>query len=151
MDVVYEVLCIYLLGAIVRLIETNIGFVKSVRPWITNRLKMVGHSALWVSEIFNISVENSIWNKNSQIKHNFYEVLWTLMTTCGWMYLNIFRPGSREIKRDCFYFFRKSCRLWENVEKFGTVRQVTGDNIIKVKRIVCWLTTARLQTHSHNV
>jgi len=26
-------------------------------------------------------------------------------------------------------FFRKSCRLWDNVEKCGAARQATGDNI----------------------
>jgi len=46
MDVMYEVLCMYLLGAIAKLIETNIGFLKSVRLQRTNRLKLVGHSSL---------------------------------------------------------------------------------------------------------
>jgi hypothetical protein len=26
-------------------------------------------------------------------------------------------------------FFRKSCRLWDNVEKYGRTREVTGENI----------------------
>jgi hypothetical protein len=25
-------------------------------------------------------------------------------------------------------FFRKSCRLWDNVEKYGTAGQMTGDS-----------------------
>jgi hypothetical protein len=27
------------------------------------------------------------------------------------------------------FFFRKSWRLWENVEKYGTARQATADNM----------------------
>ena len=27
------------------------------------------------------------------------------------------------------FFFRKSCRLWDNVEKYGTARQATDDDI----------------------
>jgi hypothetical protein len=37
-------------------------------------------------------------------------------------------------------FFRKSCRLRDNVEKYGTARQATGDNIIRRMRIGCWIT-----------
>ena len=38
--------------------------------------------------------------------------------------------------------FRKSCRLLDNVEKYGTVRQATNDNIIRRMRISCWMTNA---------
>jgi len=27
------------------------------------------------------------------------------------------------------FFFRKSCRLWENVEKYDRTRQATGDSV----------------------
>jgi len=27
------------------------------------------------------------------------------------------------------FFFRKSCRLWDNVEKYGRGREATGDNM----------------------
>jgi hypothetical protein len=33
-----------------------------------------------------------------------------------------------------FFFFQKSCRLWDNVEKYGTTRQATDDNIIRRMR-----------------
>jgi hypothetical protein len=36
----------------------------------------------------------------------------------------------------------KSCRLWDNVEKYGTVRQATNDNIIRRMRFACWITKA---------
>jgi hypothetical protein len=53
-------------------------------------------------------------------------------------------------------FFRKSCRLWDNVEKYGTAGQATDDNIIRRMRFACWITKttdtrarARAHTHTH--
>jgi hypothetical protein len=34
--------------------------------------------------------------------------------------------------------FRKSCRLRDNVEKYGWTRQATDDNIIRLIRCACW-------------
>jgi hypothetical protein len=45
-------------------------------------------------------------------------------------------------------YFRKSCRLWDNVEKYGTARQTTDDNIIRRMRFACWITKAT-DTHTH--
>jgi hypothetical protein len=39
-------------------------------------------------------------------------------------------------------FFRKSCRLWDNVEKYGRARQATDDLIIRRTRVACWITQA---------
>jgi hypothetical protein len=36
-------------------------------------------------------------------------------------------------------FFQKSCRL-QNVEKYGTARQTTDDNIIRHMRFACCIT-----------
>jgi hypothetical protein len=47
-------------------------------------------------------------------------------------------------------FFWKSCRLWDNVDKYGTARQTTNDNIIRRMRIACWITKAT-DTHSECV
>jgi hypothetical protein len=44
------------------------------------------------------------------------------------------------------FFFRKSCRLWENVEKYGTAKQATDDNIIRRMRFACWITKS---TNTH--
>jgi hypothetical protein len=44
-------------------------------------------------------------------------------------------------------FFRKQCRLRDNVEKYGTARQATDNNIIRRKRFACWITKAT-DTHS---
>ena len=45
---------------------------------------------------------------------------------------------------------RKSCHLWDNVKKYGAVRQVTDDNITDRMRIACWLPKAT-NTHPQNM
>jgi hypothetical protein len=46
-------------------------------------------------------------------------------------------------------FFRKSCRLWDNVEKYGRARQATDDNIIGRMCFACCITKAK--THTKNM
>jgi len=41
-----------------------------------------------------------------------------------------------------FFFFRNSCRLWDNVGKYGTAGQATDDNIIRRVRFACWVIKA---------
>jgi hypothetical protein len=48
-------------------------------------------------------------------------------------------------------FSRKSYRLWDNVEKYGTARQATDANIIRRMRFACWIPEVRIQTHTHNI
>ena len=43
-------------------------------------------------------------------------------------------------------FFRKSCRVWDNVEKHGGAREAADNNIIRRMRFVCRITKA---THTH--
>jgi hypothetical protein len=47
-------------------------------------------------------------------------------------------------------FPRKSCRLWDNVEKYGKARPATGDNIIRHVLFACKITKAA-NTHSEYV
>jgi hypothetical protein len=46
-----------------------------------------------------------------------------------------------------FFFFRKSCRFWNDVEKCGTARQATEDSIIRRMLFACWITKA---THTYS-
>jgi len=39
-------------------------------------------------------------------------------------------------------FFRKSCGLRDNVEKYGRTRQATDGSIIRRTRFACWITNA---------
>jgi hypothetical protein len=44
---------------------------------------------------------------------------------------------------------QKSCRLWDNVENHGGVREAADDNIIRRMRIACWIGKAtRTQVHT---
>jgi hypothetical protein len=47
-------------------------------------------------------------------------------------------------------FSRKSCRLRDNVEKYGRAAKAADDNIIRSMRSACWITTAT-DTHSEFV
>jgi len=38
--------------------------------------------------------------------------------------------------------FRKSCRLWDNVEKYRRTRQATDDTVMWRMRIECWMIMA---------
>jgi hypothetical protein len=42
----------------------------------------------------------------------------------------------------CSSFFRQSCLLWNNVERYGSDRQTADDNIVRRMRISCWVTKA---------
>jgi hypothetical protein len=46
-------------------------------------------------------------------------------------------------------FFRKSCNLWCNVEKYSRAREAS-DNITRIMCSACWITKAR-ETHSECV
>ena len=45
-------------------------------------------------------------------------------------------------------FFLKSCRLWNNVEKYDRARQARDDNKTGRMRFACWITKAT-HTHTH--
>jgi hypothetical protein len=52
---------------------------------------------------------------------------------------------AEKIKRQFMFnnfFFRKSCCLWDNLEKWDRARQATDDNIIRRMHIACWVTKA---------
>jgi hypothetical protein len=42
------------------------------------------------------------------------------------------------------------CRLWDNVEKYGTARQATDDSILRRMHTACWITKTT-DTHSEYV
>jgi hypothetical protein len=47
----------------------------------------------------------------------------------------------------CSITLRKSCRLWNNLEKQSTVGQPTDDNITRRMRFACWIPKAT-DTHT---
>ena len=61
---------------------------------------------------------------------------------------NISEKTFRENQNSIFFapqlFFRKSCHLWNEVEKYGGAREATDDNVIRCMRFACW----EINTHS---
>jgi len=67
----------------------------------------------------------------------------------------MFRTGdvekiNRGILCSVTFIFRKSCRLWVNVGKYGTAGYTTDENIIRRMRLWYWITKAT-DTHSEYV
>jgi len=60
---------------------------------------------------------------------------------------NVSEEALQKIKTDipCLTtFFRKSCHVYDYVEKYGTTLQATERN-------TCWVTKVRIQTHIQKV
>ena len=77
-----------------------------------------------------------------------YVQLWSYLALFFWEWEMIQTKVVEKIKSRVLYSvtcFRKSCRLWDNVEKFCRTGQVTVDQLRK--RIACWITKAT-DTHS---
>jgi len=58
------------------------------------------------------------------------------------------------ILRSITFFFRKSYRLWDNVEKLRGDGEATDEKIIWRMRFVCWITKTtdkhkQTNTHTH--
>jgi hypothetical protein len=114
-------------------------------------------SEIWYSSIFRKSFEKIQIALKSDKNNGYFR--WRPTDTHDSMSLNssynekIFRQTCRENQNKYFvfnFFFRKSCRLWDNVEKYGTARQVTDDNIIRRIRFAFWMNKAT-DTHSEYV
>ena len=109
----------------------------------------------WYFRIFRTSVEKIqfllISDKNgwffSEDVSTFVRSLWILLRK--W---NVSDKICRENQNTHFmfnnFFFRQSCRLWDNVEKCGRTVQATDDNTIRSIRFLCWISKAT-HTHTH--
>ena len=74
------------------------------------------------------------------------------MTVSQWMLLKM-RNVSHEICRQnqnthfmFSNFFWKSCRLWDNVGRYGRARETTDDDITWRMRFACWIIKTIIQT-----
>jgi len=56
--------------------------------------------------------------------------------------VEVVEKRKRNILCSINFFFRKSCRFWDNVEKYGRARQAIDDNITWRMLIACWITKA---------
>ena len=127
--------------------KATISFVMSVRPFRPNgttRLPLDGFSWNLIFWVFfeNLSRKFKFhWNL-TRITGSLHEDLCRL-----WYLVKFFLEWEmfqthvvEKIKTHFMFnncFFRKSCNLWDNVEKYGTVRQATDDSIIRRMCFAC--------------
>jgi len=52
---------------------------------------------------------------------------------------NVLEKTKTQVLCAVHFFFRKSCPMWDNVEKSCTGTQTTNDNVIWRMRIECWI------------
>jgi hypothetical protein len=121
------------------------------------RTELSSHWTFIKFDIFRKSVEKiQVSLKSDNNNGTLHEDLCTFMIVSRSILLrmkNISDKSCRENQNTHFIsitFSRKSCRLWDNVEKYGTARQATDDNTIRRMRMrfACWITTATTVTRT---
>jgi hypothetical protein len=106
---------------------------------------------IWYLSISWKSVKIQVLLKSDENNGTLHEDLCTFMIISRSILLRMRNVSDRSCtENQNSDFFRKSCRLWDNVEKYGTARQATDDNIIQRMRFTCWITKAT-DTHSEYV
>ena len=128
----------------------------SVRPHGTTPLSFEGFS--WYSSIFRksfynfqVSLKSAKNNRHSEWRplriYNIISLYSSQNEKC-------FRQKLGTKSKYTFYiqklFFRKSCRLCDNVERYCTAGQATDDNTTRRMRIACWIPKST-NTHSEYV
>jgi hypothetical protein len=116
----------------------------SARPHETTRLSLDGFSWNLISELFSkICLENSV--SLTSDKNNRY-LTWRRFHIYGNISLiilgirNVSYKTCRENQNIHFMFtsFRKSYRLWDNVEKYREAKDATDDNTFGAMRFARW-------------
>ena len=140
------------LVAFANLRKATVSFVMSLRPYGTTRVRLDGF--LWNL----ILCFSKMWRKfechynPTRITGSLHEDLCVFMAVSRWILLKMRNVSAKRCREKSKHilcsitFFRKSCRLWDNVEKYGEDDEDT-DNIIRRMRCVCWITNAT-NTHS---
>jgi hypothetical protein len=92
----------------------------------------------------------------TRITRTLHEDLSTIIVISRWILLRTRNVSDKIVEKIKTHilcsktFSRKSCRLWDNVEKYGTARQATDGNITRRMRFACWIRHAT-NTHSEYV
>ena len=139
------------LGTLAKLRTATISSCLSVCPHVTTQLPQNGFSLNLIIEHFSKnSVEFCQEWRGPYMKT--YIQLWQYLAQFFLQWWMFQTSSVEKIKThiSCSVTFsRKSCRLWDNVEKYCTSWQAT-DNIIRRMRFVCWILKA-IDTHSEYV
>jgi hypothetical protein len=142
--------------------KETITFVMSVRCLSVSMEQLDSHwkdfYEIWFLSVFRKSVEKNHVSLRSDKNNGYFT--WRRMHICDNILLSYFLEWEmlqtrvvEKIKTHILwsiFFFRKSCRLYHNVEKYGRAKQSTDDNIIRRMRFACWITKAT-DTHSEYV
>ena len=113
----------------------------------------------YIWEFFeNLSTKCKFHSNLTRIMGTLHEVVYAFMIIHRWNILrmrNVSDKSCRENKNThfmfndfVFSFFRKSCRLWDKVQKYCTAGQAAGDSITRWMRFAC---RAPTQQHRHNL
>jgi hypothetical protein len=113
----------------------------------------------WTDFLWNLILcFSKMWRKFEchynppRITGSLHEDLCVFMAVSRWILLRMRNVSAKRCREKSKHilcsrtFFRKSCRLWDNVEKYGEDDEDT-DNIIRRMRCACWITKAT-NTHS---
>jgi hypothetical protein len=140
-----------ILGAFAKLRKATVSFVTSVCPSAYNKSAPT-RSIFIIYDIlvfFEKSVEKiQVSLKSDNNNGTLHEDLCTFMIISRWILLRIRNVSDKIVQKIKTHilcsitFFRKSCLLWDNVEKYGTARQTRDDSIIRRMRFACWITKA---------
>ena len=141
--------------------KTNISFVTSVplsvRPHGTTRLPLDGYWWNMMFELFpRLCLEDSsfieICYELRVVYINAFSRLWQYRAEfiLEW---EIFHTKVVEKLKTHFIFYnffsRKSCRLWDNIEKCDVTGDVTNYSDIWRRRVACWVSKATRSTYMH--
>jgi hypothetical protein len=154
---IWELGTVAVLGEFAKLRKAPIGFNMSVRPHKTFRLPFDGFSWNLVVEYFFKSVDkiqvSLKYDKNNGHftgRHTYSFIISRSILLRMRNILNKLRRKNQNTHFMVKNVFRKSCRLWDNVENFDTARQAADYSLIQRMRIVCWVPRAT-NTHSEYV
>jgi hypothetical protein len=103
---------------------------------------------IWYLSTFQKSVEEFqvSWNL-TRITGTLRDDVCTFMIISCRILIRMRSMADKTSRENQTHIFRKSCRLWDNVEKCGKAGQATDDNVTRRMRFACWITKAT-NTHS---
>ena len=155
------------LGTFAKLLKATIIYVKSVCPSVCLyvRMEQLGcrrtnfHELSYLG-MFRKYVENiqvSLKSDKNNTCFTWRPVYSTFMLISDWILLRARNVSDIICTKSQnthfifkFFFFQKSSRLWDNVEKYCRTREATDDNITWRMRIASWIMKAT-NTHSEYV
>ena len=127
------------------------SFSPSVLPLRITQFPLDGFSWNSIFEGFleNLPRKIKFHSNMTRIAGTLHEDLCTFRIISRWILLgmrnvsdNICRENQKTYIMFSNFFLRKSCRFWDNVEKYGRDIQAKHDNTIQRMRFVCWITKA---------